>query len=268
MSQLAPFRRRIDRAMFISKTLHRQVLDYFVQVHPQRILIEPDPDRECVGNIFMEPPDELPSDWSLMLGEFLHEVRAALDNLTWFLAEAHSGPAPYPIPRGDRWRKVQFPVYEMTEFDNAVRRWRCLIHEDDWAILKSVQPTSTQNKGSWARTIAELSNADKHRAVHLLAMYHVTLVNPAVRVTRCEDAEVVSIELPQHTGVCRGKAKLGEVTIRPTGPNPKVEMSEQFTFEVAIDHPHFWRPFEAALITGRILSSANEIVDKFSTRYP
>ena len=231
------------------------------------MFLEPDPERIEDRIIQMEPPDDLPHHWSLMVGEMLHEIRSSLDNLVWFLAEAKSGTAPWPIPSGNPWRSVQFPVYETPQrFADGIQRWRDLVHDDDWTILEQPQPYHGLDPYHLVQ-ITELSNADKHRAMHLLTTYHSDLVNPTVRIGECIDAEVVAMEITQNAGVCRGKTELGRISLRITGPQPYVQVQEQFGFEVAIDHPAI---IEMPVVDMGVWMSlkARAIIDLFASRYP
>jgi len=55
--------------------------------------------------------------WSVIVGEVVHDLRSALDQLAWAASLEWSGPAPEPLT--GRWRQVSFPV--------------CLVREDLFA---------------------------------------------------------------------------------------------------------------------------------------
>jgi hypothetical protein len=266
---LDPFRRRIDRAKFIIDALNRDVLDHFSHVHPHRIFLERDDEGKSKGEanfkVMVEPPDELPVHWPLVVGECIHEIRSALDNLIWFLAESHSGPAPWPIV--PPWRSVQFPVTQSAgEFAKRISNWAHLLHSDDLAIIEQTQPYGGNDPHHLIH-IAELSNADKHRAVHLLAIYNTGLANPPFSVTQQNDIEVISTEVTQNLGVCSGKTELGRMTCRVTGPKPNMKVQEAFRFEVSVDHPSIVHMSVIEMLMWMQIHT-RIIIDLFAVRYP
>lgn len=53
------------------------------------------------------------STWGAIAGDVLNNLRGALDNIVWELADAAAGPAPNPVPKigpGRKWRDIRFPV--------------------------------------------------------------------------------------------------------------------------------------------------------------
>lgn len=265
MDQLEPFRQRLVRAKAIIDVLSREVLDYFAHTHPQRVFLKRDPSRPCEAVIMVELHEALPSHWPLLLGEILHEIRSSLDNLVWFLAESHSGPAPWPVV--SPWRRVQFPVeQDPRRFETRTRAWRGLIDATDWAVLESLQPYGGVDPHHLIQ-IVELSNADKHRSVHLLALYHSDLVNPSVHVAEANDIEDISITVPLEVGACRGETELGRVTWSQTGPNPRLRVAEQLGFEIAIDHPSIVEMDVIGMVMWMQIHG-DEVIDAFASRYP
>ncbi len=269
-SKLDVCRTRLSQVTVMRDQLNREILDYFHHTHPHKVYLEPDPANPNEGIIFVEPPDELPAHWAIVLGHIFHDLRASLDNLAWLLAEDHSGPAPWPIPKGSPWRRLQFPIYDTeTAFDAAGKDWGSLLDPYDWAVLDSYQPHPRANfqSGHYFVWLQELNNADKHRVLHLLALYHTANVNPEVWVAEAGNCEVESIDVPPITGICRGKTELGRVHVKPTGPKPFVRVNEQLGFEITIDHPAAPNYDGMGIVTW-ILIYASQVVERFAAKFP
>ncbi|GEM_PF-3393228 len=136
-------------------------------------------------------------DWSTALGEIIHDLRCALDYLTWELSIRHQ--RRHGISPGSRpdlaWRSVQFPVSDIAQpvkpvkGAKSLRDWpnqssRCLwgIDMGVWGRFEKFQPhhlkRSYKRHPLWVLT--ELWNADKHRSPSIVvpwraAQYDVTV---------------------------------------------------------------------------------------------
>ena len=74
------------------------------------------------------------------------------------------------------------------------------------------------------------------------------------------------MEVTQEVGVCRGKTKLGSITVRETGPQPHLKVEEGFRFEVAVDHPSIvYMP--VIEMTMWMQLHARGIIDLFAARH-
>lgn len=63
------------------------------------------------GEVVREPPM---TDWGVVIGDIVHNLRSALDQLVWQLTLASGKTPPDPIPRGKagrNWRTIAFPIY-------------------------------------------------------------------------------------------------------------------------------------------------------------
>lgn len=102
--------------------------------------------------------------WGVRLGEVVHNVRSALDHVVWELVILTTGRPP-ALPT-----KNQFPI--INSKDGFVKRGvpeqlRC-VRQDAVDLIQSKQPYYTGegvNSPLWH--LAELSNSDKHRTLHL-----------------------------------------------------------------------------------------------------
>jgi hypothetical protein len=112
-------------------------------------------------------PELVPVEFRLIIGDCLHNLRSALDNLAYELAVRHYGSSPLPEPFD---RRSEFPIFGNREWAEGERRNKIgCIHPRAQAIIKGLQP---HNRGYdfashplWK--LNELSNMDKHRVPHV-----------------------------------------------------------------------------------------------------
>lgn len=192
-SKLAGCHSRLDRVIAGRDRLNREILDWFAVNHPHEIHLEVEPEHPNEIVIYIEPPSELPADWPVVLGEMIHNVRAALDNRTWLLAEEHSDPPPGPFQGGALGGGCSSrSIATRRRFGELGGDWGALLDPADWAVLETAQPYQGPNRSRPVQMgyLQELSNADKHRTLHVLSSYQAGLVNPPVWVTAVQDCVV------------------------------------------------------------------------------
>ena len=103
------------------------------------------------------PSTWLPQEAQAIVGEIVHNLRSALDNLVWLLAYRNCG---------HEVKQTQFLIVETrTDFDKQQPRRLKGLTNDQVDTIEKVQP---YNGDDWLRLLADLSNPDKHR--HLLLL--------------------------------------------------------------------------------------------------
>jgi hypothetical protein len=119
---------RIERADEHLTTLNRE-RQIFLAKEDRRIIGHFERDTsEYVFRVNGDPPDPR---IGLIVGEFGHHLRAALDNLLWQLVLFRGGSPS---------RSTQFPIYESRERYLSSRWMLRGISSDDRAVIQSVQP--------------------------------------------------------------------------------------------------------------------------------
>jgi hypothetical protein len=117
-----------------------------------------------------QPPDEL----HILIGEFLYQVRSALDHAIFEVIGRNPTGATLP----DRWEarcefpiatklpdKIERPPVPFTDFGKHYRLPG--LSATAYAALEPLQPYYAKNIGGWLHTIQLLSNTDKHRRFNL-----------------------------------------------------------------------------------------------------
>lgn len=105
-------------------------------------------------SIRMIGSEPIPLGLGLIIGDAMHNLRSALDNVIWELVSPHKPESP---------KKVQYPfVEDPTKLDDAIQKR--LVHlagPNVINIIKSSNPYRGGDKNLWA--VHELNNIDKHR---------------------------------------------------------------------------------------------------------
>lgn len=118
-------------------------------------------------HILKPPPGQL----GVIIGDVLHNLRSALDNLAYELAIAHTGD---PLPN-DIAEYSEFPIFKKPMTDKQREQKIGGTHPDAQTLINMLQPYQQGDKFNrhplWA--LRQLSNIDKHRLPHL------TLIRPS-----------------------------------------------------------------------------------------
>jgi len=193
----------------------------WLEEHPYRVYAELDAERRnklIKVEVFRNPPPEL----GLLIGDCLHNMRSALDNLVYDLAIAHRGS---PLSKSIA-RNSQFPIFkDCGDFMRTGMDQIRGIHPDAKAVIKGLQPYHRGDKFAYHRLwmLRELSNADKHR------LLHPTLLQPAAMGYFPDEVDVSDITWtlgPVDNGA--------EIARYPFSGEPGTEMDvkARFTFRV------------------------------------
>jgi hypothetical protein len=136
-------------------------------------------DGICIRvHVHKQPPLQR---WSVQVGEIVHDLRSALDHLSWALTIAHSGPPPRP-PTG-WWRTVEFPIFtDRDRFHQRNRRGRPT-PRSGLADIQGVDPVlhsrfeglqpfhhGTRAERQPLAVLHALSIRDKHQTLPLVAI--------------------------------------------------------------------------------------------------
>lgn len=171
-----------------------------------------------------------PERWSILIGDALTNLRAALDHALWFAVLAQSGP---PTTWAVKPERVQFPIASTEQkFKDPDKTLAPMVSPDIWDVVKAVQPF---HGGAHAHTapleiLRWLSNVDKHRAVHIVGRTHVDL--GPVLLASPSPLEVVEewrLEGPAEDGAVVARLKLK----RPTNSQP-IDVAPIFAHEAAL----------------------------------
>lgn len=218
------------------------------------------------------PPEPL---WSVIVGEFLHNVRSALDALAWELAVKNEGAPPSPLPIGNAgraWKGTQFPIFTNARaYGAASPQMLALLEPADQARFEAEQP---YHKGGAADAqplslLRELSNIDKHRHIHLTTghLWNQERYVSSIQASNCNVLDVVVSAAP---GPIADGTELGRVRFEATGTNPSIRLGHSFVFGVTFAEPTLtWHPTIDTLdVLTAIGTTVRGIIERFSPRFP
>mgnify|MGYP001593026434 CR=1 FL=1 len=180
----------------------------------------------------------IPAYWSLIVGDVLHNLRSALDNLAYALVEKESGPPPKPT-------HVQFPIFDAPDDFKAKRkRYLAGMNARAVAVIEGLQPFNRPDR-KWHSLLSllnHLSKIDKHR--HII----VTTMAGAMTNIRVDGMALV----PERTTVVSRKVPIVDgailARIRTEGPVPaKVTMRADIPVDVQFGGE---RPVKGASVHG------------------
>jgi hypothetical protein len=218
-------RLKIERARHHFYSLKWQI-DSFVQSDEGAMVlgVEPNADRSEWKLRCVEVPQSNPS-WSVEFGEFLYQLRTALDHLAWQLVLA-GGATPNA--------STEFPVFHNeADFDRRAESKTKGMASAAIATIKELQPYNAwpeHPKHSMLWKLHELCNLDKHRFLHLTDFW---TYDPALDFTVPFPAVVTRI-----AGVTVGRLKsdteLASYTLSPAPGGETVDVHLHATFGVGL----------------------------------
>jgi hypothetical protein len=203
------------------------------------------------GVIRAQPPPRI----SLLVGDFVHNVRSALDHL------AYQSRSPY-APVSDEY--TQFPIFDkVTQFDPKALSLRH-IRTDVRDHMEELQPYhQPETRERWLlRILRDISNLDKHRNIPLVAAY-VQLTDLRIK------PEITHVELWRgraHRGIFND----GEVLARvPATPDGEMQFEPRFAFKVALGEKGSGLGVPLADLMGDLYNYARfDLIPSFSRFFP
>jgi len=156
---------RLDRSVEHFEAL-RVVWEEHLSTNPHAVGVEVDADGN--GRIVFTRLREAPVSLSLILGEFLYELRAALDNTLYAVAILDSGLNPPPKASALEW---PICVDEKAWRSHRDRRLNQLSTEIQDALY-AIQPFQAEYP-SWncLRILNDMARMDRHRAFHFVTSF-------------------------------------------------------------------------------------------------
>jgi hypothetical protein len=136
------------------------------------------------GNISIELTRPLPQEIPFILGEFLYQLRAALDGCVYELACLNTGERP-PA----RANALEFPFCQQGKFEGSAWKIEPLTNEQR-AIIEAVQPYNAPELpdhymvGNWNRSLGILNDwarKDRHRKLHVVASW-ASNIEPLLKI--------------------------------------------------------------------------------------
>lgn len=176
---MPPWRVKLDRARFHVDSLQKLIATV-QSAGDLEAVTEASGDRRAVRVVLKR---DLPSEIPAIIGDILHNTRSALDCLAFEICKRGAQSSGRSLSE-DQECLVQYPIcIDARTFKDAARKRLPLAPQNVVEIIRTTQPFYLAMQGSLssAREIGErvqsdrlwqlkeLSNADKHRQLHLVA---------------------------------------------------------------------------------------------------
>ena len=191
----------------------------YVKDSPYEILSEFDADTGW-HTIYLSAKSLRPI-FGLLVGEAAHELRAALDNIAWQLANL-DGPPAFPD-------KIQFPIMSREPKNFVASPYMSGMRPQHKAVLEPLQPYAARKSGQCPpgqmtnlEHLAWINNTDKHKLVHATASLAED-VAPSILQAH-EGYRLAASEFVQGRIVIEQKTEIGKVCVRPTESKLQMEM--------------------------------------------
>jgi len=207
--------------------------------------------------VYIRFPELISAELRLIIGDCLHNLRSALDNLVYDLVIAHHGDPPPP----QFVEYSEFPIFGPKAMNSNARKKRIGgVDPNAQTIIEGLQPHNRGNKFAsdplWQ--LHQLSNMDKHRVPH------VTQV-AVRRVVDVPEIPGVSGTLTINIGSYKDGAEIATYTPRTSavaeGFDPKVHMDPLLTFGIAFGQESATPGCDCSFTLGRIRNRiVNEIL--------
>lgn len=210
---------RLDRAAEQVAAFGSRWEDY-LDSRPHRLTTTVDEHGQ--GELRLVRTQPIPSALGLGLGEFLYQLRAALDNCLYAVAIIDSGAS--PPPGGER---LQWPICPTpAEWKSNARRYEHLSAELRDA-LENIQPYRAE-RPAWncLQILHDLARVDRHRALPVVALF---TSQAQIRVDR---RLVTDVELV--TGIVHDSGVLVRFTYSGPEPIGPEHIDGDFEFQVEL----------------------------------
>jgi hypothetical protein len=178
-----------------------------------------------------EPP---PAELAVATGEWLYNVRSALDYVVWATAAHETGAIPPPDEA-----QLQYPIYD-TE-DAWTRNLYRLKHlaEHHRSMLKIMQPFNSDLDANYLGWINRLARIDRHRHLNHMTAYLVE-VEPVFAVP---DGCTITLEWGERV-LHEGKADVARIVVTPWQKGMEIDVNPRIGVDPEIEAwsgSEFWR---------------------------
>lgn len=235
-SPLAGCIAKLERAEAHFNALHTQI-GTFLKGEPKPYGFVAEIDVEASQALWLlHVVEEPPLEWSTIAGDYVQNLRAALDHLVWVLVKAN-GFKPT--------NSNAFPIFDVEPPDKRShgerQRWNRQVYGLHPSVLRFFdlcQPYKGPDRPSThvLAGLRTLSNEDKHRA--LLPAFMAVAEDKEAKLRGLETRDIKKPDL-ETLQVRAGRplkeeSVVIEMAIEVTGPNPKVDLKAELPLDVGI----------------------------------
>jgi hypothetical protein len=231
---------KVERANLHLQALHAEISPFLKsEPKPYRFVskVDVETSRYVLLVVIERKP---PIEWSLIAGDFVQNLRAALDHLVWQLVRANglrpTGGNAFPLFDQAPPKKRSHP--ERLKWDRMLRG----VHPAAVRLIEICQPYNGADGPSRhvLAALRKLSNEDKHRT--LIPAFSAVEARPDrmnLEVVGVRDVRAPIEGGKVHTGYALKSYDLVlETAVEITGPNPEVKLEGNLPLDIGFG----WKP--------------------------
>jgi hypothetical protein len=247
-------RAKLGRAQEHFDTLQREI-DAFLETKPYRIVIDRPLDHWYVFRI--DTASDIPSErWALLIGDCVHNLRAALDYIAWRLAGSDPDDT-----------HTQFPIF-LTEgsWDRSASKCIRSMGSAAQALLKAGQPFNRPNpRNSALGGIHVLDNADKHKLLTVVAAMPRQLSIQFGSTASADDRPNTSVTVASKPAL-RSNAVLA--VLHDPNPALAMDMESELTPDIAFGESLYPGPMHTVVVgsLSAAIVEVQTIIEFFESR--
>lgn len=227
----------------------------FLNAESYGVTVERPTKTVAVVRVTKVPDRRIPvEDWALIIGDCVHNARAAIDYIAWQLAGSDMND-----------RTTMFPIFDTPDgwHDNHAKRIKRLPLCAK-AMIREAQPCFHGKERSALGALRLLDDADKHKLLTVTAVVHDKININVLRTNARTSAatRITFYRLPLHYGTV-----LATVVLPDFAP-PENEVEAHFTPAIAFGESVANRSHISVIQTLKnIVTTASIIVDNFDERF-
>jgi hypothetical protein len=205
-----------------------------------------------------------PERWSLLLGDALTNLRAALDHAFWDAVIAHSGPPTRP-------NRVAFPITATAKSFRGVGDLKALVAPQVWEVVEAMQPFHGGDEAHTAplEVLRWLSNVDKHRNVHVVGR---TVFNTGPTLIKASTPTEV-VDESRHEGATEDGTVVARLKFKRPEAGEPIDLAPTFAHIASIqvsEGPREYRSLAGAMQVTRedVLKVLSLFTDRLGADFP
>lgn len=200
-----------------------RVWNAFLEPHPFGFDLHKMSAREYEMRVLLDSP--MPPELSVLFGEWLYNLRSALDYVVWAAAVHSSRKCP---PPGES--ALQYPIYDDASTWKRNLYRLAPLEEHHREMLLTMQPFSSDPDGNYLGWLNRLARIDRHRTLSV-STARIAEAEPAVGVPRDASPTFSWGERTLRSGVCR----LGRLTFERDVQPEELQFNPRVGIDPEID---------------------------------
>jgi hypothetical protein len=235
---------KLDRAREHAKTLESEIRAWNNQI-PFSATKQVNPEQTRFGvvvKVHHQPPLKR---WSVIFGDFVHNLRCALDHMVYLIAVHETN----QDPPCKKWRDLAFPIAETPKrFSDIQSRRIGILSDPVRAAIESVQPYNRKHSEDPPALLmlSEFDNADKHRLLQVAISHPI-----GGRIQHDRDPGAPVPQFFAHVGEVRDGTELMALEF----PTPQAHVKYKFTCDIGIAVRHI--PNSAGITISELAAITN-----------